>query len=119
MAFVFSCLALAINAHAQFDIRGQISGKVLDSNGAPIRQIQVMAMNLTTLDVKVQMTNNFGSFKFDNVTVGNVYLLQVSSARYFFTFPTQTVNMNSVTKQAFFRADDARFNPLVMLERDF
>lgn len=119
MAFVFLCLALAVNARAQFDVRGQITGKVLDANGAPIRQIQVMAMNLTTLETQFQMTNNFGSFRFENVTVGTVYLLHVSSARYIFTFPTQTVNMNSVNKRAFFTADNPAFNPLATLERDF
>jgi hypothetical protein len=119
MAIVLLCLISVVNLHAQLDINGQITGKVADANGVGIKQIHVFAMNLTTLDTQVQMTNNFGNFKFEGLTLGSLYLLQVSSVRHTFTFRTQTVNMNSVTKHAFFTADDTRFNLFAMPGRDF
>ncbi len=50
-------------------------------------------------------TNNFGYYKFDNLPVGETYVLMVSSKKYVFTEPTRTVNLLEEITGADFTAE--------------
>ncbi len=98
--------AFVSDARSQIDVRGQITGKVTDESGYGVKRVYVRAMNLTTLEVSSAITNDFGRFTVDDLQFGNIFLISVSSSRYYFASPFQTVNLDSISKRVLFVASD-------------
>ncbi|HEX6279626.1 MAG TPA: carboxypeptidase-like regulatory domain-containing protein, partial [Pyrinomonadaceae bacterium] len=84
-----------------------VSGRVTDSSGRGLRGAKVEILNASTNQVRSTTTNTFGNYYFSNLTVGDFYVLSVSSGRkgwsrsaasYTFTLEDNLTSMNFVLK---------------------
>jgi hypothetical protein len=73
--------------------RVAISGRVRTADGAGIRSVRVTLADASGGPVRQALTGPFGYYKFDDVTVGETYLLTVSSKRYTFDPNTRLVSL--------------------------
>lgn len=82
----------AIASVAPTAANATISGRVRDGkNGLSNVVVRISGGNLTQpISVK---TNNFGSYKFANLSVGETYVLTVASKKYYFPQATKIVNL--------------------------
>jgi hypothetical protein len=72
-----------------------ISGRVTTANGNGIRNAaMILTGNSLPAPVIVQ-TGSFGSYTFDNLRVGETYVLQVGAKRFRFTNPTHVITLQS------------------------
>lgn len=69
-----------------------ISGRVRTAHGAGIRGAIVWLTSSSGAS-RNTITNSFGHFRFDSVTAGEAYILQVVARRHFFESPVQLVNV--------------------------
>jgi hypothetical protein len=70
-----------------------ISGRVFDIYGGAVRDIIVSAANLGTGEVRSTRTNNFGAYRFAELTVGENYVITVRSRRYTFAADSIAVTL--------------------------
>lgn len=105
LAVIFLSFATVASVQAQFDISGSINGKVVSTNGGGIRRANVTVINLTTLETQNHITNDFGYFRFNNLPILDLYLVTVSSKRYFFTFSNQLVQFTELEHNMTFVSD--------------
>lgn len=82
-----------------------ISGHVVAGKGGLSNVIVTLSGGNLTQPISAR-TNNFGFYKFDNLPVGETYVLTVSSKKYVFTEPTQTVNLLDEITDADFTAEN-------------
>lgn len=68
-----------------------VGGRVLDSNGQPVRSAAVVLTDQSNTN-RVVLTSSFGYYSFDNVLTGQSYSVTVSTKRYNFT--PQVVQVN-------------------------
>lgn len=109
-AAVFA-VVLAGTASAQLDIRGEIKGRVTTDDGRPARRVSIMVMDLTTLDRRDVITNDFGYFRVRDLQFGNTFVVGAKSKNYFFTFPFQNVTLDLISREVVFTA--SRFESTV------
>ncbi len=64
-----------------------IGGRVITANGNGIRNVVVILTNPNGT-IRSTQTGTFGDFKFENIEVGNIYIISVSARRYGFGQPT-------------------------------
>lgn len=84
-----------------------ISGRVLNANAEGLAKVSVLIQNTRTLETKTAMTNSFGHYQFNDLTVGDLYVISVQNKKYTFTPNTQTVTLGSdVTNLDFLSAPD-------------
>lgn len=107
----FVSIAFVSDASGQIDIRGEITGRIMTDTGTPARRANVMVMDLTTLETRNVITNDFGYFRVNDLQFGNTFLVGASGKRYHFAFPYQTVTLNLISREVFFTAN--RFDPAV------
>ena len=70
-----------------------ISGRVTTANGNGIRNAaMILTGNSLPAPVVVQ-TGSFGTYSFNNLQVGETYVLQVGAKRYRFTNPTHVITL--------------------------
>lgn len=107
LAFVFLSFAAVAGVQAQLNnITGSISGRVVSIGGKSIRRASVSVINLTTLETQTRVTNDFGYFKFNNLPILDLYLVTVSSKRYFFTNSNQLVQFIGTEHNTLFTSDN-------------
>jgi len=70
-----------------------ISGQVTMAGGRGIQKVRVMISGGDLEEPLYALTNVFGYYKFENLTVGETYILEVTSRRYSFANPTLVVNL--------------------------
>ncbi len=124
-AAVFAVL-LTGTASAQLDIRGEINGRVTTDDGRPARRVSIMVMDLTTLDRRDVMTNDFGYFRVRDLQFGNTFVVGARSKSYLFTFPFQTVRLDLISREVLFTAsrfesiapESAIGEPVVILSKE-
>lgn len=70
-----------------------IGGRITTSNGQGIQNVRVV---LTSLNGTTQfsMTGSFGFYRFDDVEVGETYILTVLSKRFVFANPMQIISVS-------------------------
>ena len=70
-----------------------VNGRVTTANGRGIRNV---AITLTTPsgEIKTTLTNPFGYYRFQDLAVGETYILSVKSKRYSFSEPTRVISLN-------------------------
>lgn len=70
-----------------------IGGRVTAFSGQGIQNVRVVltSLNGTT---RFSMTGSFGFYRFDDVEVGETYILTVFSKRFVFTNPTQIISVS-------------------------
>jgi hypothetical protein len=70
-----------------------ISGQVTMAGGRGISKVRVMISGGDLEEPLYTLTNAFGYYKFENLTVGETYILEVTSRRYSFANPTSVVTL--------------------------
>lgn len=68
-----------------------VSGAVFSSKGAGVSKA-IVTLNNSHGQIQTALSNSFGFYRFDNVTVGETYIFTVSSKRYQFTPLVLAVN---------------------------
>ena len=68
-----------------------VSGRILTSDGRGVRNAVVRLTNANGV-IRTAKTSSFGYYRFDDVEVGNTYIMGVSSKRY--TFASQVVSVS-------------------------
>lgn len=101
--------ACASTTRAQLDIRGEINGRILTDDGKPARRVSVMVMDLTTLETRDVITNDFGYYRVRDLQFGNTFIVGAKGKSYYFPIPYQTVTLNLITREVMFTA--AKFPP--------
>ena len=71
-----------------------VSGRVLSAEGSGLSRVSVSITD-SNGQIRNAVTNSFGNYRFDNLTAGQNYVLEVRSRRYQFTNPTQIISLNS------------------------
>jgi hypothetical protein len=82
---------------------GGISGRVVTESGAMISQATVTLTDGNG-NARRALTNSFGYYRFENLPVGQTYILSVSGKRYQFPVPTQIVNLQDNLTEVNFTA---------------
>jgi hypothetical protein len=80
----------------------EISGRLVTANGAGISNATVMLTGGDLTQPVYVRTGSFGYYRFTDLTVGQIYVVTVSSKRFTFANPTRVVNLfDSVTDENF------------------
>lgn len=69
-----------------------IEGRILTAGGQGIRGVYVTLLGSDGVP-RIALSSSFGYYTFTDVTVGDVYLLTVSTKRYVFPEPTRVVHV--------------------------
>ncbi len=81
-----------------------ISGRVITANGSGIRGVNVSLTN-SNGEVFRAVTGTFGYYRFENLPVGEIYILSISAKRYSFANRTRVINLNDELTDADFIAE--------------
>jgi hypothetical protein len=81
-----------------------VGGRVLAANGMGIRNVRLTLTNQSGV-VQTAVTSAFGYFRFDEVAVGEIYILTVHSKRFIFSNGTQILAVTEEIGDVVFIAD--------------
>ncbi len=81
-----------------------ISGRVLTANGAGIRSVSLFLTNATTGETRHALSSSFGYYRFDEIAVGQTYILTVHSKRFAFEPNTIVIKVTSELTDVDFHA---------------
>ncbi|MFN6965124.1 MAG: carboxypeptidase-like regulatory domain-containing protein [Pyrinomonadaceae bacterium] len=70
-----------------------IGGQVRTEAGSPIEGARLTLRNMNTGEVRSAVTNNFGSYRFDDVMTDDFYVLTVSSKGHEFASPERSFTL--------------------------
>lgn len=70
-----------------------ISGRVVRADGLGIRNVIVTINGGPLTTPRIARTSSFGYFGFDGLEAGNTYVISISSKRYGFANPSQSVSL--------------------------
>ncbi len=90
-------VALAANA--------SISGRILTSAGQGIRNVKVTIVGGNLPEPRVISTGSFGYYQFDDLEVGQTYIITVNSQRYVFSNPSSVVTLQEDIAEHNFTAE--------------
>lgn len=82
----------------------RIEGRVLDSEGNALRNIPIVLTGAPLTSPRVVKTNSFGNFVFDDVEVGQTYVISISSKKYGFGQPSRTISLQENVSDIVFQA---------------
>ncbi len=82
-----------------------VSGRVLSAKGNGIRNV-IVTMTDKTGNILTARTNSFGYFRFDEIPVGEFYVISVSSKRYIFDQSSQVLVVNDELTDINFFAEE-------------
>lgn len=82
-----------------------IGGRIMTSNGHGIRNA---AVTITGPDgtTRTAVTGSFGFYRFEDLEVGETYVITVSAKKYSFANPTRVISLNEDLNEENFVADD-------------
>lgn len=72
-----------------------LSGRVMTAEGNGIRNAAVILTGGTLTQPRIVKTGAFGRFEFENLQIGQTYILTVESKRYIFDTTTRVINLDS------------------------
>lgn len=79
-----------------------VSGRVTQSSGIGLRNVRVTLNGGPLTTPRIAITSSLGYFTFDDVEVGETYVISVSSKQYGFGQPTQIISVvDNVTDLTF------------------
>jgi len=84
--------------------RVPVGGMVTDEAGQPIARAVLTIQNMETLETQSVVTNTFGNYRFENLEVGNLYIVTVSNKKYTFSPDSQFVVLNDAVGDLNFSA---------------
>jgi hypothetical protein len=70
-----------------------LGGRVVDHAGNGVSKVSITLSGGRLPNPLTVKTNPFGYYRFDDITVGESYVLTVSSKRYVFANPTRVINL--------------------------
>jgi subtilisin-like proprotein convertase family protein len=85
---------LAIEAAAPTAADSTISGRAVNASGRGLGNVRVMLYGGNLPYPIYTQTNPFGYYRFENMAVGQTYVMSVSSKRYSFTDPVRVINLS-------------------------
>jgi hypothetical protein len=85
--------------------RVSIGGRVTTPDGRGIRSVLV-SLTSQSGEVRYLRTGSFGSYRFDEVTVGEIYILTASGKKFVFTNPTLVINVTEELNNLNFVAEE-------------
>lgn len=85
---------------------GTLSGKVKNPKGQGLRFCTVMLSGGSLPEPLYSTTNMFGQYRFEDIPLGEGYILQVFSRRYSFEEPSRFINLNQSIADADFIGDE-------------
>ena len=85
---------LTIEAAAPTAAESTISGRAVSAAGRGIGNVRVLLYGGNLPHPIYTQTNPFGYYRFENITVGQTYVMSVSSKRYSFTDPVRVINLS-------------------------
>lgn len=81
-----------------------VSGKVIDSEGNALKNIAVILSGGILTAPRIVKTNNFGNFSFEDVTVGETYVVSVSNKKYGFPQNSFVISLTENVTDMVFRS---------------
>jgi hypothetical protein len=94
---------VTMNAFPPSAASATLGGRVLSADGIGISRANVTLTNGAGVSRSVT-TNSFGYYRFDEVPVGETYIVEVNSKKYLFTDSPRVVNVQDNITDADFRA---------------
>jgi hypothetical protein len=82
----------SVTVNAPTAAQVSVGGRILTSGGAGIRSAIVSLTSLSTGETRSARSGSFGFYKFDNVRVGETYVLRISSKRFVFNPDSRTIS---------------------------
>jgi hypothetical protein len=82
-----------------------VSGRVITANGAGIRNVIVVLTGGNLFTPRTVRTATFGSFTFEDVTVGQIYTVSVEGKKYNFPQSSQVISLVDNVTDLVFQAD--------------
>jgi hypothetical protein len=82
----------------------KISGRVLTADGRGIRNVSITMMGATG-ELRMAFSSSFGHFTFENVPVGEVYVLTVRAKQFQFSQSSQAISLSEDLTDVNFIAD--------------
>ena len=70
-----------------------ISGRIRTADGRGIRNVRLMLSNATTGETFNAISSPFGYYRFDNILVGQTYILTISAKRFSFNPNTRVITL--------------------------
>ena len=70
-----------------------VSGRVVTADGSGIRNARV-SLTLPNGEVRTALSGTFGYYRFDDLEVGNTYILSIAAKRYTFINPTRVISLD-------------------------
>ena len=71
-----------------------ISGQALTAQGLPVSRAVISLFNTSTSETRTVRTSSFGYYSFEDLPVGNFYILTINSKRYVFDNNTLSFVLN-------------------------
>ncbi|MEP6900811.1 MAG: carboxypeptidase-like regulatory domain-containing protein, partial [Actinomycetota bacterium] len=81
-----------------------ISGSITDELGQAVPRTSVTILNTTTGETQRASSNSFGKYRFDNLVVGDFYIITVANKKYVFSPDTQSFVLNDAVENLNFTA---------------
>ena len=81
-----------------------VSGKVLTANGSGIRNARVIITD-SNGNSRQEITGSFGYYRFENINVGETYVVTVFSKRFSFSQSSQIISVNEDLSEVNFIAE--------------
>ncbi len=82
-----------------------VSGRVLTANGSGIGNA-IVTLTDTSGNVFTKRTNTFGNFRFDEISVGETYIISADSKRFTFNPASQVLMVNDELTDVSFIANE-------------
>lgn len=81
---------------------GTIQGRAVRGNGRGVKHAVIMLTGGDLGETIYATTNQFGYYQFQDIGVGQTYVMQITSRRYTFQSPTRVINLDdSITDEDF------------------
>lgn len=84
--------------------RVSVGGRVTDAYGNGLARTTLTIMNSTNAETRTVLSNSFGFYRFDDLEVGNLYIVMASNRRYTFESNAQTLSLTDAVDDLNFRA---------------
>ncbi|MBK8464799.1 MAG: proprotein convertase P-domain-containing protein [Chloracidobacterium sp.] len=85
--------------------QGSISGRVLSADGHGLRNTKVVVTGNSLSQPIVATTGSMGYFSFDELTIGEIYVVTVNARRYTFSTPSRVITLTDNVVDADFIAE--------------
>ncbi len=82
-----------------------ISGQIRTADGSGITSVRIVLTNAATGETFNALSSSFGHYRFDEITVGQTYILTVSAKRFTFNPNTQVISLLDELTGVDFTAD--------------